>query len=174
VYGSILVKLRKQRVWKWRFNMVFLGGYFFCHPLWKDPLIVRGVCYFHINGSFSILFLCFFRLFTGNKRLARMGSDFDFFLTPWIQCSPCFFFLPPHFFSNFLHTCCPVVFHICAMPYFLVILLLLLLSSSSLVDCFSGEEKGEVFDKMPKVLEAHQWLSLSLPLIMVYYTPAFL
>jgi len=93
VYGSILVKLRKQRVWKWRFNMVFLGGYFFCHPLWKDPLIVRGVCYFHINGSFSILFLCFFRLFTGNKRLARMGSDFDFFFDSMDTVFTLFFFL---------------------------------------------------------------------------------
>jgi len=52
---------------------------FFCHPLWKDPLIVRGVYCFHINGFFSILFLCFFRLSTGNKWLAGMGSGFDFF-----------------------------------------------------------------------------------------------
>lgn len=62
--GSILIGQRKQRVRRWRFNMVFPDGdFFFCHPLWKDPLIVRGVCCFHINGFFSILFLCFFSSF---------------------------------------------------------------------------------------------------------------
>jgi len=64
---------------------------FFCHPLWKDPLIVRDVYCFHINGFFSILFLCFFRLSTGNKWLAGMGSGFDFFCFYGYSVHPGFF-----------------------------------------------------------------------------------
>jgi len=66
----------------------------------------------------------FFRLFTGNKWLAGMGSGFDFFLFLWIQCSPWFFFLVRFFFVllNSLHTCCLLAFYVYAMPYFLVLL----------------------------------------------------
>ncbi|CAZ81377.1 unnamed protein product [Tuber melanosporum] len=76
-----------------------------------------------------------------------------FFLIPWIQCSPCFFFLPPHFFSNFLHTCCPVVFHICAMPYFLVILLLLLYHHRLLSIVFRGKKKVKFLTRCRKSLK---------------------
>lgn len=119
--GSILIEQRKQRVRRWRFNMD--GDFFFCHPLWKDPLIVRGVRCFHINGFFSILFLCFFRLFTGNKWLAGMGPGFDFFVFMDTVFTLVFFLVRFFFVLNSLHTCCFLAFYVYAMPYFLALLL---------------------------------------------------
>ncbi|KAG0133196.1 hypothetical protein HOY82DRAFT_270370 [Tuber indicum] len=73
--------------------MVFLGGYFFCHPLWKDPLIVR-------------------------------------------------------------------VFHIYAMPYFLVILLLLFYHHRLLSIVFRGKEKVKFLTRCRKSLKPSVALSI--------------
>ncbi|RPB00863.1 hypothetical protein L873DRAFT_747042 [Choiromyces venosus 120613-1] len=120
----------------------------------------------------------FFRLFTGNKWLARMGSDFDFFA--FMDTVFTLVFFPMYFFPrffHFLHTSCFLVFYIYAMPYFLVILHILFHHHHHhhlLSIVFFGGRKGNVSDKMPKVLEVRWQLSLSFPLIMVCHTSALL